>query len=142
MFWCLIGVIVWQWDAISAAYKQMCPARAPPPPVTSSLSNAASSGAEPLLTIINKEVNKGETPEYPHDRRVFELFGDIVKNTPGAPALVLPGPAGSGSHKISYQELSEAIEDVAEKLNSVGVANGEVAALILDRSVGQVIAVW
>jgi amino acid adenylation domain-containing protein len=141
-FWAVVCVIVHYWSAISSFAQKVQPRRqssseAPAP-------TDSYSGAQPLLeaNLSSREPNVGATPEYPSDKRVFELFDEQARKTPRSTALVLPGAQGDVSKTITYSELAEAIEQIASSLNSVGVTVGSVAALVLHRSVAQVVAIY
>jgi len=79
----------------------------------------------------------GPMVQYPVNRRVMELFEDHVKKQPSAVALI---PDGAAS--LTYADLDRAAEEVATQLLSAGVSVGDVVALILDRSVAQVVAIY
>uniref|UniRef100_A0A7S4VJA2 AMP-dependent synthetase/ligase domain-containing protein n=1 Tax=Alexandrium monilatum TaxID=311494 RepID=A0A7S4VJA2_9DINO len=99
-------------------------------------------GALPLLDSEAGEVNVGPVPAYPSDKRVIELFEEQVTQRPSETALVIPGTSGHVSEEISYYRLNAAVTELSEGLLSAGVACGAVVALVLDRSVAQVVAVY
>ena len=67
----------------------------------------------------------------------YPVFGDQVKKQPSAVALV-----PDGALELTYAELNQAAEAVATQLLGVGASVGGVAALILDRRVAQVVAIY
>jgi amino acid adenylation domain-containing protein len=86
-----------------------------------------------------KEWNVGETPAYPSEKLVIELFGERAKATPNAIALVLPD---TSQKQMTYQALNAAVEELSNALLGLGFTCGTVAALILDRSVAQIVGVF
>ena len=62
----------------------------------------------------------------------MELFEEQVKEQPSAVALI-----PDGAPELSYAELNRSAEQVANEILGVGVSVGDVAVLILDRSVAQ-----
>ncbi|CAE8632442.1 unnamed protein product [Polarella glacialis] len=83
----------------------------------------------------------GPMPPYPTERRLIELFEDRVKENPAAVALTVPGSTRP-SKEITYGALNAAIIEVTDALLSCGITRGSVVALVLDRSVAQVVAVF
>ncbi|CAE8692693.1 unnamed protein product, partial [Polarella glacialis] len=83
----------------------------------------------------------GPMPPYPTERRLIELFEDRVKENPAAVALTVPGSTRP-SKEITYGALNAAIDEVTDALLSCGITRGSVVALVLDRSVAQVVAVF
>jgi len=78
----------------------------------------------------------GEMPAFP-ESKVHELFLEQAKLTPTATALVLPHEAKT---VVTYQELAEAVRQLAAVLEQLG-ANGEIVALSLPRSSAQVVSI-
>jgi len=78
----------------------------------------------------------GEMPPFP-ESKVHELFLEQAKLTPTATALVLPHEAKT---VVTYQELGEAVRQLASVLEQLG-ANGEIVALSLPRSSAQVVSI-
>ncbi|CAE7375769.1 bacC, partial [Symbiodinium sp. CCMP2456] len=78
----------------------------------------------------------GEMPPFP-ESKVHELFLEQAKLTPTATALVLPHEAKT---VVTYQELAEAVRQLAVVLEQLG-ANGEIVALSLPRSSAQVVSI-
>lgn len=139
-FWGAIVILVSCWPRLSACFGRL---RGKSGPTSSS---AVVGGNLPLLEGSEAELQSdirdfsvGPTPKYPDDRRVVELFEEQAEKDPGAIALVVPGLA---SKNISYKELHSAVEEVSTLLISFGVTCGSVGALIMDRSVAQVVAVF
>lgn len=83
----------------------------------------------------------GPTPPYPADRRVIELFEEQAKARPASTALIVPS-SGRSSKEITYKELAACVDEVADTLLSLGISCGSVVALVMDRSVAQVVAVY
>ncbi|CAE7602347.1 tycA [Symbiodinium sp. CCMP2456] len=74
-------------------------------------------------------------------RRVIELFEEQAKARPAATALIVPS-AGRSSKEITYKEMAACVDEVADTLLSLGISCGSVVALVMDRSVAQVVAVY
>lgn len=113
----------------------------------STRAGSAEVSASPLLdgdATMVRQVSVGPQPAYPADRRVVELFKEHAESTPDAIALVLPGTDNPPAARrvISYRELAEMIEELAQTLNGLGITTGSVVVLSLQRSVGQLIAVF
>lgn len=125
-FWALVVVLVKFWPSITKRTSR----------------NAANDRAKPLLTDSNEETNWGETPEYPHDRRVFEQVDDRIQEDPSACAFILPADDGSVRKEISYSQAGALIDEVADALNSIGATTGSVVALCMQRSVAQPVAMF
>lgn len=103
--------------------------------------------AQPLLNSaeLQEPHHTGPSPQYPSNRRVFEVFQEHAREQPDAVALIVPDGVGNSnfvSAEISYASLNRAVEEVAELLRSVGISVGSTVALVLDRCVGQVVAVY
>jgi len=139
--WCFVCLIVHYWETIQSELQKWWPAVADEEERRQLPMSLQGTGAEALQTVPTEE-NEGKKPSYPHQKRVNELFDEQVENAPSNVALILPGLHGANARTISYGELGAAIEEVAAKLNHVGVSVGSVVALSLERNVGQVIAVW
>ncbi|CAE7665122.1 bacC, partial [Symbiodinium sp. KB8] len=78
----------------------------------------------------------GEMPAFP-ESKVHELFLEQAKLTPTSTALVLPHEAKT---VVTYQELAEAVRQLAAVLEQLG-ANDEIVALSLPRSSAQVVSI-
>eukprot|EP00930_Biecheleria_cincta_P055479 TRINITY_DN4179_c0_g1_i1.p1 TRINITY_DN4179_c0_g1~~TRINITY_DN4179_c0_g1_i1.p1 ORF type:complete len:1089 (-),score=159.96 TRINITY_DN4179_c0_g1_i1:107-3373(-) len=99
--------------------------------------------AKPAGAVLNaceeiSDLSVGPVPSYPSERRVIELIEETVKTTPSSVALVIPGYP---RREISYSELGEILQDFSSSLLALGIGNGAVVALVLDRSVAQLVAV-
>eukprot|EP00746_Dinoflagellata_sp_MGD_P002200 gnl/MRDRNA2_/MRDRNA2_104257_c0_seq1.p1 gnl/MRDRNA2_/MRDRNA2_104257_c0~~gnl/MRDRNA2_/MRDRNA2_104257_c0_seq1.p1 ORF type:complete len:1108 (-),score=158.55 gnl/MRDRNA2_/MRDRNA2_104257_c0_seq1:24-3302(-) len=88
-----------------------------------------------------EEKNVGDTPAYPADRCVHELFEDSATQSPDDVALVIPATDSTARLEITYETLSSMVGNVAQALLSLGVGRGEIAALCFERSAAQVVAV-
>lgn len=140
-FWCLVCVTVHFWPFLSNGFRCFLSSKV--------RSTNEERGTLPLLEAAPfelarstpLEICRGPTPTYPSDRRVIELFEDQVKAQPSAVALVVP-IAGQPSLELTYAELNAAAEEVASTLNSIGITCGCVVALMMHRSVAQVVAVY
>mmetsp|Transcript_59575 Transcript_59575/g.96397 ORF Transcript_59575/g.96397 Transcript_59575/m.96397 type:complete len:1095 (+) Transcript_59575:118-3402(+) len=84
----------------------------------------------------------GPTPEYPADRRMIDIFEEQIGARPEATALIIPAMADATTKTVTYKALNAAAEELADRLLATGVSCGSVAALLLDRSVAQVVAVF
>jgi amino acid adenylation domain-containing protein len=144
MLWLCVCILAQYWPTIMAAIK----------PFSISLMWRPASGHGLLpgarLLQANEQgdttqmpkVSHGPTPPYPSERCVHELFEDRVQEQPSAVALVLPRTPSTAQMQITYHELDKAAEELARELLSTGVGRGSVVALILARSVAQVVAVY
>ncbi|MGH7261614.1 MAG: non-ribosomal peptide synthetase, partial [Nitrospiraceae bacterium] len=72
--------------------------------------------------------------EYPRERCVHELFEEQVEQTPDAVAVVYEDAA------LSYRELNRRANQLAHRLRELGVIPGERVAMLLERSIGLVVA--
>ncbi|MEN3329687.1 MAG: hypothetical protein V7638_4494, partial [Acidobacteriota bacterium] len=73
--------------------------------------------------------------DYPRERCVHELFEAQVQQRPKAVAVV------GGESELSYGELNELAEAVAERLGRVGVGAEQRVGLLMSRQVGMVVGV-
>lgn len=98
-----------------------------------------------------KQYPEGAKPEYPKDSCVPALFDDIVRKYPDNIALIVPAtkmpkaPAGKPEpvrQEITYKQFGAMVDELAERLASLGATRGKVVALIIDRSVAQMVAVY
>ena len=85
-------------------------------------------------TILN-EFNTKEA-DYPRDKTVVELFEDQVQKTPNNTALVFEDKS------LTYAELNERANRVANKLAEIGVKSGDYVALYIERSLEMVIGIY
>eukprot|EP00930_Biecheleria_cincta_P014198 TRINITY_DN12314_c1_g4_i1.p1 TRINITY_DN12314_c1_g4~~TRINITY_DN12314_c1_g4_i1.p1 ORF type:complete len:1079 (+),score=135.28 TRINITY_DN12314_c1_g4_i1:127-3363(+) len=85
-----------------------------------------------------RNLSLGSSVSYPSDRRVIELFEQNVKTVPSEVALVIPG---TPRRTISYSELGDMVQHLSSSLLSFGIGYGAMVALVLDRSVAQVVAI-
>lgn len=154
LFWVGVCLAVKNWECVSAGCRNCLSAQAQglrrmraacsPRADDSSLDQNLLGATEVEVQQHLMRLSEGPMPPYPADRRVTDLFDDWVKATPDATAIIVPGTGGGSppAKQISYAELNAAIEEVAEALNGIGVTVGSVVALVMDRNVGQVVAVW
>ena len=75
-----------------------------------------------------------ESTVYP-DLCIHEWFAQQAERTPGATAVVC------GGQQLSYREVQEHANRLANRLRAMGVGPGVIAALCLNRSVNMVVAV-
>ena len=78
------------------------------------------------------EVNPAPSP-FPRDASVHALFEAQAERTPEAPALIF------GEARLSYRELNRRAGDVAARLRELGVGQGALAGVYLERSAEMVI---
>eukprot|EP00931_Biecheleriopsis_adriatica_P087763 TRINITY_DN6218_c0_g1_i1.p1 TRINITY_DN6218_c0_g1~~TRINITY_DN6218_c0_g1_i1.p1 ORF type:complete len:1080 (+),score=140.11 TRINITY_DN6218_c0_g1_i1:116-3241(+) len=98
---------------------------------------------EPAEAVLNAgedvlNLSVGPIPTYPSEKRVIELIDETAKKTPSAVAVVIPG---SPRREVSYSELGEVVQDLSSSLLALGIGNGAIVALVLDRSMAQLVAV-
>ncbi len=67
--------------------------------------------------------------EYPSDKTITELFEQQVIKTPDSPAVI------SGNSKLSYKELNERANQIANYLLSKGVKSEALVAICMERSI-------
>jgi amino acid adenylation domain-containing protein len=139
LFWAIICVIVKYWEPISRSFCKVSARRV-------AVTDRSPSGAEPLLDA-EGETNEGEKIAIPFERTVIELFDEQAAKNPSAIALALPkhddvSTSGLVWSEVSYGDLAQAVELVAAELNSAGLTVGSVAALVMHRSVAQLVAVY
>jgi len=96
----------------------------------------------PVGEVENKETPVGPTPPYPEEKRVYELVDEQVMRQPNSVALIIPESPAAPAHTMSYSQLKASVTEVSEEFLSVGITVGSIAALILDRCVAQVVAVY
>jgi amino acid adenylation domain-containing protein len=75
------------------------------------------------------------TIAYPSERCVHELFETQVDRTPDRTAVVFE------SEQVTYRELDERANQLAHYLRARGVGTGAIVALLLDRSIGMMVAI-
>jgi len=80
----------------------------------------------------------GRFTSYPSDRGIAELFAEQVALRPEAVALVEGAAGGSGRH-VTYRELGERSDALAERLVAAGVTRSAPVALAVERSVDMVV---
>lgn len=73
---------------------------------------------------------------YPPPDTLPELFRQQVRRTPGAVAVV------SGEERLTYAELDERTERLARELRHMGVGPESLVAVLLERSVEMVVALY
>ncbi|CAE7029035.1 tycC [Symbiodinium natans] len=142
LFWALVCVVVHRWPKIAACcrrVKQSVGVGARAMRMRDQRTPLVEDVAE--LCSQSDHLAIGPTPSYPSDRRVIELFEEQAKERPAATALIVPG-AGRASQEITYKELAACVDEVADSLLSLGISCGSVVALVMDRSVAQVVAVY
>jgi amino acid adenylation domain-containing protein/FkbH-like protein len=71
---------------------------------------------------------------YPREKCIHELFETQAAQTPDAIALEF------GETQLSYRELNERAERIANQLHSLGVKPGSVVAICIERSVEMIVA--
>ena len=76
----------------------------------------------------------GPNAEYPLNESLAEVFDGIAERFATKAALI------RGDEKISYDELRQRANGVAEYLNSLGVSHGDIVGVAMDRSFESVIA--
>lgn len=130
-FWAMVTLLVYQRARLSSFVSRIRRRRAP-----------QALAAAPLLEESAGETNVGPTPSYPSEQRLAELFEFCVERNPSHAALVLPKSGASPRLVISYKELSALFEELAAGLNTIGITNGSIVALTLQRTIAQVVAVW
>src|SRR5262249_14025965 len=72
--------------------------------------------------------------EYPDNKCIHELFEEQVKKTPKAEAVVFEDAC------LSYEELNRRANRLAHYLGELGVKTDERGAMLLERSLGLVVA--
>ena len=145
MFWVLyiaamaaLISIVHHWPFLSAMAAQLGKRSMSGSSIGKAVGKAAGAdGASPQFDTEEGETVAGPLVEYPADKRVMELFEEQVGKQPSAVALIQ-----DGAHELSYADLNRAAEQVANEILDVGISVGDEAALILDRSVAQVVAIY
>ncbi len=76
--------------------------------------------------------------DYPRDRTIHDLFERQVERTPNAIAVVYPDGRytnGLGIMQLSYRELNERANQVANTLIQQGVKQNDLVAICMERSV-------
>ncbi|TCP67305.1 hybrid non-ribosomal peptide synthetase/type I polyketide synthase [Baia soyae] len=72
---------------------------------------------------------------FPHDKTVYQLFAEQVKESPSMNAVVFQ------DESITYEALFERVERLVGKLQSYGIAPGSVVSIQLDWSIDMVVAI-
>ncbi|SFR76007.1 non-ribosomal peptide synthetase [Anaeromicropila populeti] len=84
---------------------------------------------------ILKEFNATEAV-LPAGKTVIDLFEEQVEKTPGCTAIVC------GETKLTYKELNNRINILAQKLREMNVGRGDLVALLTERSIEMVIGIY
>ncbi|MGE5343351.1 MAG: amino acid adenylation domain-containing protein [Candidatus Omnitrophota bacterium] len=90
-----------------------------------------------LLNVFNSN------SDFSTDKRIHESFEEQVEKTPGHVALLGPTSVGAlreAPHQISYQELNERSDRLANELIQRGVGIDAIVAISMERSIEMIIA--
>jgi amino acid adenylation domain-containing protein len=79
--------------------------------------------------------------EYPADKTMAELFEEQVKQTPDGIAVSAPG-AGWEAQAITYTQLNRETNRLAHLLRGKGVTPDTIAAIMVERSIEMIIAIY
>ncbi|HEX4646645.1 MAG TPA: amino acid adenylation domain-containing protein, partial [Verrucomicrobiae bacterium] len=71
---------------------------------------------------------------YPRDKTISQLFEEQVEKTPGAVALVVDG------RQLTYLQLNERANQLAHRLQKLGVGTGAMVGICLERSLELIVA--
>ncbi len=85
--------------------------------------------------LILQEFNSCDA-EYPKEKTVAELFEEQVEKTPENIAVVY------GNESITYRELNNRANAVAEKLRAMGVEPGDFVAILAERSIEMIAGIY
>jgi amino acid adenylation domain-containing protein len=103
----------------------------------------------PLLTEAEEHqllVERNDTwADYPRNRCIHELIEDQVKQTPDAVALVFDPPASRGSspnQHLTYQELDARANQLAHRLQELGVGPEVLTGVCMQRSAEMVVGLY
>lgn len=80
----------------------------------------------------------GPRPRYPESQLIHELILQRAEARAEATALIVPSPANI---HITYAQLQAAVLQLADALQDLGLEPGRIAALCMERSCAQVVAV-
>ncbi|MGE5342505.1 MAG: amino acid adenylation domain-containing protein [Candidatus Omnitrophota bacterium] len=80
----------------------------------------------------------GTRADYPHQKTIHELFEAQVEKTPENVAII---DSVSASHQLTYRELNEASDRVAQELKEKGIEPGHIVGIRMERSVEMVVAI-
>jgi len=138
--WALLALAVHWWPSVVAFAKSSRSSRAKQQRQVSA--PLLDPSGNPAGEVENRETPVGPTPPYPSDKRITELFAEQVQNRPNAVALALPETPSAPVQNFTYIELMNSVAEVIDQLLSVGITVGSIAALSLERSVAQVVAVY
>jgi len=75
------------------------------------------------------------TTQYPKEKSVIKLFEEQVEKTPDNTAVVFEGV------KLTYRELNEKANSLANYLKNRGVKEREIVSIFLDKSIESIIAI-
>jgi len=75
------------------------------------------------------------TADYPRDKTIADLFAEQVQKSPDACALV------AGSARLTYSELSARSDELALRLQNLGVMPDDVVGVAIERSEHMLIAI-
>lgn len=102
-------------------------------------------GHLPLLTPAERQVLIDEWGaiqlSYPPKYCLHELFDQQVERTPDAIALTFPSLDGSPEQHLTYRQLSERANQVANYLQGLGVGADDCVVLYLERTIEMVVAI-
>jgi amino acid adenylation domain-containing protein len=80
------------------------------------------------------EIWNDTTTRYPNDRGVHRVFEEKVESTPDAPAVSLEGES------LTYRELNERANQVAHRLQALGVRRGDLVGICMTRCPDLIVA--
>lgn len=81
------------------------------------------------------------TVDYPKDKCIHQVFEEQVDRTPDAIAIVLPAANSHPEQQLTYRELNDRSNYLADHLQKLGVGTETFVAIMMDRSIEMMVGI-
>jgi len=81
------------------------------------------------------------TVDYPKDKCLHQVFEEQVERTPDAIAIVLPAANSHPEQQLTYRELNDRSNCLADHLQKLGVSTETFVAIMMDRSIEMMVGI-
>ena len=81
------------------------------------------------------------TVDYPKDKCLHQVFEEQVERTPDAIAIVLPAANSHPEQQLTYRELNDRSNYLADHLQKLGVGTETFVAIMMDRSIEMMVGI-